>query len=55
MLKAGDLTVRLPVHVANDSNSEYFNETIEKIGASIKSVGESGEDMTNIGNGLLQT
>ena len=50
----GDLTVRLPV-TGNDEItdlSEYFNETIEKIGASIKSVGESSEDMTNIGNEL---
>ena len=50
----GDLTVRLPVHGNDEVTdlSEYFNETIEKIGASIKSVGESSEDMTNIGNEL---
>jgi len=50
----GDLTVRLPV-TGNDEVtdlSEYFNETIEKIGSSIKTVGESSEDMTNIGNEL---
>ena len=50
----GDLTVRLPVHGNDEVTdlSEYFNETIEKIGAAIKSVGESSEDMTNIGNEL---
>ncbi len=50
----GDLTVRLPVHGNDEVTdlSEYFNETIEKIGSSIKSVGESSEDMTNIGNEL---
>ena len=50
----GDLTVRLPVHGNDEITdlSEYFNETIEKIGSSIKSVGESSEDMTNIGNEL---
>ena len=50
----GDLTVRLPVHGNDEVTdlSEYFNETIEKIGSSIKSVGKSSEDMTNIGNEL---
>ncbi|UTD08751.1 Cache 3/Cache 2 fusion domain-containing protein [Treponema denticola] len=50
----GDLTVRLPVHGNDEITdlSEYFNETIEKIGSSIKSVGESSEDMTSIGNEL---
>ena len=50
----GDLTVRLPVHGNDEVTdlSEYFNETIEKIGSSIKTVGESSEDMTNIGNEL---
>ena len=50
----GDLTVRLPIQGNDEVTdlSEYFNETIEKIGASIKSVGESSEDMTNIGNEL---
>ena len=50
----GDLTVRLPVHGNDEVTdlSEYFNETIEKIGSSIKSIGKSSEDMTNIGNEL---
>ena len=50
----GDLTVRLPVHGNDEVTdlSEYFNETIEKIGASIKSVGENSTEMTNIGNEL---
>ncbi|UTD06145.1 methyl-accepting chemotaxis protein [Treponema denticola] len=50
----GDLTVRLPVHGNDEVTdlSEYFNETIEKIGSSIKTVGENSEDMTNIGNEL---
>ena len=50
----GDLTVRLPVHGNDEVTdlSEYFNETIEKIGSSIKTVGASSEDMTNIGNEL---
>ena len=50
----GDLTVRLPVHGNDEITdlSEYFNETIEKIGSSIKSVGESSTEMTSIGNEL---
>ena len=50
----GDLTVRLPV-TGNDEItdlSNYFNQTIEKIGSSIKTVGANSEDMTNIGNEL---
>ena len=50
----GDLTVRLPV-TGNDEVtdlSNYFNQTISKIGSSIKTVGESSEDMTHIGNEL---
>ena len=50
----GDLTVRLPV-TGNDEVtdlSNYFNQTISKIGSSIKTVGASSEDMTNIGNEL---
>ena len=50
----GDLTVRLPVH-GNDEvtdRSEYFNETIEKIGASIQAVGTSSDEMEEIGNEL---
>ncbi|UTY23078.1 methyl-accepting chemotaxis protein [Treponema denticola] len=50
----GDLTVRLPVHGNDEVTdlSNYFNQTIAKIGSSIKSVGGSSEDMTNIGNEL---
>ena len=50
----GDLTVRLPV-TGNDEVtdlSNYFNETISKIGSSIKTVGSSSEEMTSIGNEL---
>jgi len=50
----GDLTVRLPVHGNDEVTdlSEYFNETIEKIGLSVKTVGKNTIDMTNIGNEL---
>ena len=50
----GDLTVRLPVHGNDEVTdlSEYFNETIEKIGASIRQVGVSSNDMEEIGNEL---
>ena len=47
----GDLTVRLPV-TGNDEitdMSEYFNETIEKIGASIQQVGTNSNTMEEIG------
>ncbi|WP_252722363.1 methyl-accepting chemotaxis protein [Treponema medium] len=50
----GDLTVRLPV-IGNDEVadlSEYFNETIAKIGASIQAVGQSANEMEEIGNEL---
>ena len=50
----GDLTVRLPV-IGNDEVtdlSEYFNETITKIGASIQAVGRSSDEMEEIGNEL---
>ena len=50
----GDLTVRLPV-IGNDEVtdlSEYFNETITKIGASIQAVGRSSDEMKEIGNEL---
>ena len=50
----GDLTVRLPV-IGNDEVtelSEYFNETIAKIGASIQAVGTSSKEMEEIGNEL---
>ena len=50
----GDLTVRLPVR-GNDEitgMSGYFNQTIAKIGASIKSVGVNSKTMEDIGNEL---
>ena len=50
----GDLTVRLPVH-GNDEitdMSEYFNETISKIGSSIRNVGTNSNTMEDIGNEL---
>ena len=50
----GDLTERLPIH-GNDAVtdlSNYFNETIEKIGSSIKSVGGSATIMQSIGDEL---
>ena len=50
----GDLTVRLPV-TGNDEVtdlSEYFNETIAKIGSSISSVGKSSNVMQSIGDEL---
>lgn len=50
----GDLTVRLPVR-GNDEitdMSEYFNETIAKIGRSIKTVGENSGAMEAVGNEL---
>ena len=50
----GDLTVRLPVkgndEIADLSN--YFNETIKKIGVSIKQVGINSDNMEEIGNEL---
>ena len=50
----GDLTVRLPLSGNDEITdlSEYFNQTIEKIGIAIKSVGQSGESMRQIGNEL---
>ena len=50
----GDLTVRLPVH-GNDEitdMSEYFNQTISKIGHSIQNVGVNSNTMEDIGNEL---
>ena len=50
----GDLTVRLPL-VGNDEVTElsyYFNQTIEKIGRSIKMVDTSSDEMAGIGNEL---
>ena len=50
----GDLTVRLPIHGNDEVTdlSEYFNETIAKIGNSIKTVGGSAETMQSIGDEL---
>ena len=50
----GDLTVRLPV-TGNDEitdMSEYFNETIAKIGKSIQAVGINSNTMEEIGDEL---
>ena len=50
----GDLTVRLPI-TGNDEitdMAEYFNETIEKIGASVKTAGENASAMEAIGDEL---
>ena len=47
----GDLTVRLAVH-GNDEVTDlalYFNETISKIGSSIKAVGNNARHMEGIG------
>ncbi len=50
----GDLTVRLPIHGNDEVTdlSEYFNETIAKIGNSIKTVGASSNVMQSIGDEL---
>ena len=50
----GDLTVRLPVHGNDEITdlSEYFNQTIEKIGTSIRMVGENSKVMEEIGDSL---
>ena len=50
----GDLTVRLPVYGNDEVTdlSEYFNETIEKIGSSIRQVGVNSDAMEEIGNEL---
>ena len=50
----GDLTVRLPVHGNDEVTdlSEYFNETIAKIGAAIRAVGINADTMEEIGNEL---
>ena len=50
----GNLTVRLPVF-GNDeitNLSAYFNETIEKIGLSIRAVGVNSQSMEEVGNEL---
>jgi len=50
----GDLTVRLPIHGNDEVTdlSQYFNQTIEKIGSSIKSVGDGSKVMQSIGDEL---
>ena len=50
----GDLTVRLPVigHDEIAELSDYFNQTIAKIGTSIKAVGESSTAMQRVGDEL---
>ena len=50
----GDLTVRLPVHGKDEiaELSQYFNETIAKIGKSIRTVGLNSDNMEEIGNVL---
>ena len=50
----GDLTVRLPIHGNDEITdlSEYFNRTIEKIGTSMRMVGENTKVMENIGENL---
>ena len=53
----GDLTVRLPVH-GNDEitdMAEYFNETLVKIGASVKVVGTNSKIMEEVGNELASS
>ncbi|MGP1495410.1 MAG: methyl-accepting chemotaxis protein [Treponema sp.] len=50
----GDLTVRLPIN-GNDEIADlasYFNETISKIGTSIRSVGENSKVMEEMGDSL---
>ncbi|MGP1594373.1 MAG: methyl-accepting chemotaxis protein, partial [Treponema sp.] len=50
----GDLTVRLPI-TGNDEITqlaEYFNATIQKIAASVRSVGKNSSVMESIGNEL---
>jgi len=50
----GDLTVRLPINGNDEITdlSEYFNQTIEKIGAAIKNVGKNSVSMETIGEEL---
>ena len=50
----GDLTVRLPVQGNDEITdlSEYFNETIKKIGTSIQQIGADSNTMEEIGNEL---
>ena len=50
----GDLTVRLPVHGNDEITdlSQYFNQTISKIGHWIQNVGVNSNTMEDIGNEL---
>ena len=50
----GDLTVRLPVYGNDEITdlSQYFNQTISKIGASIQNVDKNTAVMEDIGNDL---
>ena len=50
----GDLTVRLPVHGKDEiaELSEYFNQTIAKIGSAIKNVDANSNVMQSIGDEL---
>ena len=50
----GDLTVRLPVtgHDEITDLSNYFNQTIEKIGASVKAAGNSSNALQRVGEEL---
>ena len=50
----GDLTVHLPISGNDEITdlSEYFNETIAKIGSSIRAVGENSKVMEEIGDSL---
>ena len=50
----GDLTVRLPIHGNDEVTdlSEYFNETIAKIGSAIKAVDDNAGVMQSIGDEL---
>ena len=51
----GDLTVRLPVHGNDEITdlSQYFNQTISKIGSSIRNVGTNSNTMEEIGSELV--
>ncbi|MGP1459908.1 MAG: methyl-accepting chemotaxis protein, partial [Treponema sp.] len=50
----GDLTVRLPISGNDEITdlSQYFNQTIEKIGNSIRAVGASSKVMEEMGDSL---
>ena len=50
----GDLTVRLPIHGNDEITdlSQYFNQTISKIGSSIQNVDKNTNVMERIGNEL---